>query len=432
MLEIVQYKTDKAKKLIDQLSHRQQQVTPRIEQQVRNIIRAVQKDGDKAVIQYTKEFDDVIHSSKSMRLSESVLKQAAAKVSPDFVKVIKRAIINISAFHQKQKFSSWTMKGPDGVTLGQKVYPLNRVGLYVPGGSGAYPSSILMNVIPARIAGVREVAVVTPPFRKGISPEVAAALLEMEVKEVYLIGGAQAVAALAYGTESIKRVDKVVGPGNLFVSTAKRLVFGDVDIDMVAGPSEIVIIIDDSINPAWVASDILAQAEHGSGYEMAVCISTSPKAAIALHRELIAQVAKSPRKALMEKSLSFGGGLFVVNTIQEAAELADVLSPEHLEICVKQPAKIAGMVHNAGAIFLGQWTPEAVGDYFAGPSHVLPTGGTSRFFSPLGVYDFLKRTSVIEYSREALKKQGKDIIVMAQAEGFHHHADSVARRLAEK
>ena len=432
MLEIVQYKTDKAKKLIDQLSHRQQQVTPRIEQQVRNIIRAVQKDGDKAVIQYTKEFDDVIHSSKSMRLSESVLKQAAAKVNPEFIKVIKRAIINISAFHQKQKFSSWTMKGPDGVTLGQKVYPLNRVGLYVPGGSGAYPSSILMNVIPARIAGVREVAVVTPPFRKGISPEVAAALLEMEVKEVYLIGGAQAVAALAYGTESIKRVDKVVGPGNLFVSTAKRLVFGDVDIDMVAGPSEIVIIIDDSINPAWVASDILAQAEHGSGYEMAVCISTSPKAAIALHRELIAQVAKSPRKALMEKSLSFGGGLFVVNTIQEAAELADVLSPEHLEICVKQPAKIAGMVHNAGAIFLGQWTPEAVGDYFAGPSHVLPTGGTSRFFSPLGVYDFLKRTSVVEYSREALKKQGKDIIVMAQAEGFHHHADSVARRLAEK
>ncbi len=432
MLEIVQYKTDKAKKLMEQLGQRQQQVTPRIEQQVRNIVRAVQKDGDKAVIQYTKEFDDVIHTPKSLRLSESTLKQAASGANPEFIKVMKKAIVNISTFHQRQKISSWSMKGPDGVTMGQKIYPLNRVGLYVPGGSGAYPSSILMNVIPARIAGVREVAVVTPPFRKGISPEVAAALLELQVKEIYLIGGAQAVAALAYGTPTIRRVDKVVGPGNLFVSTAKRVIFGDVDIDMVAGPSEIVIIIDDSINPAWVAADMLAQAEHGSGYEMSVCISTSPKAAVALHRELIAQVSKSPRKALMEKSLSFGGGLFVVNNIQEAAELADYLAPEHLEICVKQPAKIAAMIRNAGAMFLGPWTPEAVGDYYAGPSHVLPTGGTARFFSPLGVYDFLKRSSFVEYSREALRKQGKEIVVMAQAEGFHHHADSVARRLAEK
>jgi histidinol dehydrogenase len=432
MLEIVQYKTEKADKLIQNLEKRQQQVTPRIDQQVRNIIRAVQRDGDKAVLQYTKEFDDVIHSSKSLLLTESIIRETAAKVKPEYKKVLKKAIDNITAYHQKQKILGWSMKNADGVVMGQKVYPLNRVGLYVPGGSGAYPSSILMNVIPARIAGVKEIVIVTPPFKKGVSPEIAYTMQEMEVKEVYLIGGAQAVAALAYGTESIRRVDKIVGPGNLFVSVAKRLVFGDIDIDMIAGPSEVVIVADETAEASWIASDMLSQAEHGSGYEMAVCITTAPQVAISLHRELIQQTAKSPRKALLEKSLSQFGGLFVVKNINEAIELVDILAPEHLEILIKQPSKVANAVRNVGAMFLGPWTPEAVGDYYAGPNHILPTGGTARFFSPLGVYDFIKRTSFIEYTKGAIKKSAKDIMLLAETEGFYHHKDSVARRLAQK
>ena len=316
--------------------------------------------------------------------------------------------------------------------MGQKITSLNRVGLYVPGGSGAYPSSIVMNVVPARIAGVKEIVVVTPPFKKGITPDIAATLLELDVKEVYLIGGAQAIAALAYGTETIPRVDKVVGPGNLFVSVAKRQVFGDVDIDLIAGPSEVAIIADETTNPVWAASDMLAQAEHGSGYEMAVCVSTSPKTAIALHREIIKQSATSPRKALVEKALSFGGGLFVAKNIHEAVELVDRLAPEHLEILTKQPSKVGNMVKNASAVFLGQWTPVAVGDYYAGPSHILPTGGTARFFSPLGVYDFVKRTSYVEYTEKAIKKHGKDIILMSRSEGFYHHGDSVSHRISGK
>lgn len=432
MLEIVQNKSDKGDKLVDMLERRQQQVSPRIEQQVRNIIRAVLKDGDKAVLHYTKEFDDVIHNTKSMCLSEANMKKAASKAKPELKKVFKKAIANIKAYHQKQKVSSWNMKAANGVTLGQKVCPLNRVGLYVPGGSGAYPSSILMNVVPALVAGVKEIVIVTPPFKSGVRPDIAAALLEVGVKEVYMIGGAQAVAALAYGTDTIRKVDKIVGPGNLFVSVAKKLVFGDVDIDMIAGPSEVVIIADDSADPAWIASDMLSQAEHGSGYEMAVCISTSPRIAIALHKELIQQVSKSPKKGLLEKALTTSGGLIVAENLQDAAELADRLAPEHLEIMTRQPQKIAKQIRNAGAVFLGQWTPEAVGDYIAGPSHVLPTGGSARFFSPLGVYDFVKKMSVIEYTQEALKKNSKDIMLLAETEGFVHHKDSVARRLAKK
>lgn len=432
MLEIVQYKTEKADKLIQRLEKRQQQVTPRVEMIVRNIIRAIQRDGDKALFQYTKEFDDVIHNSKSVRLSDAGLDEAASRSKPEFRKVLKKAVENISYFHRKQKASSWSIKGSDGVTLGQKVFPLNRVGLYIPGGSGAYPSTVLMNVIPARIAGVKEIVIVTPPFKKGINPDVAAALKELEVKEVYLIGGAQAVAALAYGTESVKRVEKIVGPGNLFVTVAKRAVFGDVDIDMIAGPSEIIIVADDSAEVSWTTSDMLAQTEHGSGYELSMCVTPSSKFAIALHRELVQQVSKSPRKAVLDKSLDYGGGLIVVKNLQEAAELVDRIGPEHLQIVTDNPKKFANMVRNAGSVLLGPWTPAVVNDYFAGPNHVLPTGGTARFFSPLGVHDFVKFTNVVEYSKPALMKNGKDIMLMAETEGFFHHRDSIARRISAK
>ncbi len=432
MLEIVQYKTEKADKLLDALEGRQQKLSPRVDQQVRIIIKAVQKDGDKAVLKYTKEFDDVIHNAKSMKLTKEKIKQIASKVKPEMKKVIKRAIVNVTEYHKKQKISNISMKTKDGVLMGQKVSSINRVGLYVPGGSGAYPSSVIMNVVPARIAGVKEIVIVTPPLKNGITADVAAVLSELDIEEVYLIGGAQAIAALTYGTETIKKVDKIVGPGNLFVSAAKKMAFGDVDIDTIAGPSEVVIVADDTTNPAWIAADMLAQAEHGSGYEMSVCVSTSPRTAIALHREIISQMSNSPRKSLIEKSFSFGGGLFVVKNDKEAAELVDRLAPEHLQIMTKQPEKIRKMVNNAGAIFLGQWTPVATGDYLAGPSHVLPTGGTARFFSPVGVYDFIKRSSFIQYTESALKKHAKDIMLFSNAEGFFHHGDSVRRRVSKK
>lgn len=405
--------------------------TPQQNATVAEIVAAVRREGDAALLRYTAQFDKVELKPGELRVTEAEIAAAYDKVEPDFLSALRQAAANITAFHEKQKRSSWMDVQPDGTMLGMAIRPLKRVGLYVPGGKAAYPSSVLMNVLPAKVAGVPEIVMVTPPStggRAGIDPYILVAAAEAGVTEMYRVGGAQAIAALAYGTESIPAVDKICGPGNIYVALAKRAVFGAVDIDSIAGPSEIVVLADDTADPRHVAADMLSQAEHDA-MASAVLVTASRKLAEAVRDELAKQLAGLPRRDIAARSLADHGAILLAASRQEAIDTVNRLAPEHLEIITGTPLEDAGLIENAGAVFLGPWSSEPVGDYFAGPNHILPTNGTARFASPLSVDDFVKKTSLIFYSRRALQDSARHIAALARAEGLEAHARAVEIRL---
>jgi histidinol dehydrogenase len=395
---------------------------------VAEIVEEVRTRGDAALLDYTARFDGVRMRASDLRVDESALRESASRVDARVLEALRECIKNVRAFHEHERAESWEFETARGVRLGQRVTPVEAAGLYVPGGTASYPSSVVMNVVPAQVAGVGRVAVVTPPRTLSETPAVAAALVALGVTEIYQVGGAQSVAALAYGTETIPRVDIITGPGNKFVAAAKKLVFGAVGIDSIAGPSEVVVLADESARADFVAADMLAQSEHGEDAS-AVLVTTSLELAGRVAAELTRQAATLPRRAIVSRSLSDFGALFVVGTIEEACELVNELAPEHLEIITRDDTAVAARVRHAGAIFFGEHTPEAVGDYFAGPNHVLPTGGASRFSSALGVHDFLRRTSVIRYTREELQRTAPLIAALAEAEGLDAHARSALIRI---
>lgn len=401
-----------------------------IDKIVLDVIENVRKSGDASLITYTEQFDRV--SLDSLIVSEDEFAEANRLVSPKFVTALKKAYRNIKKFHSMQKERSWFMNPEEGVTLGQKVTPLESVGIYVPGGKAAYPSTVLMNAIPAKLAGVLNVVMTTPPGRDGkVNPHVLIAARECGVDRIYKVGGAQAIAALAYGTETVSKVVKIVGPGNAFVACAKKWVYGEVAIDMIAGPSEICIVADETAIPSFVAADLLSQAEHDERAS-AICITTSETVAKEIQLEVEKQTDTLERKAIIEQSLQHNGRIIVVDTLNEAFGLVNDMAPEHLQLMIKNAVEQVANVQNAGAIFLGNYSPEALGDYLAGPNHTLPTSGTAAFSSPLGVYDFMKRSSIIHYSDQALQNVADDIITIANAEGLSAHAHSIQKRKAKQ
>jgi histidinol dehydrogenase len=393
---------------------------------VQGIISSVKKDGDKAVREYTEIFDGV--HLENYKVSEKEIEEAFSSLDPEMVSIIEEAADNIRAFHAEQKRSSWFSTDEDGTMLGQKLTPLDSVGVYVPGGTAAYPSSVLMNVLPAKVAGVKRITMVSPPGKDGtLSPGVLVAAKVAGVEEIFKVGGAQAVAALAYGTESITPVDKITGPGNIYVALAKREVFGDVDIDMIAGPSEIVILADGNQRADEIAADLLSQAEHDA---LASAVLVTPSSALAeeVSAEVERQLATLPREEIARQSILDYGAIYVTRDIEEGISLVNELAAEHLEILTDKPFETMAKIRHAGAIFLGRYSSEPVGDYFAGPNHVLPTNGTARFSSPLNVDEFMKKTSVISYSETALKKNYEKIAKLARLEGLEAHARAVEIR----
>ena len=400
---------------------------------VNAILANVKENGDKALFQYTKDFDKADINASNIKVTEEEIKEAYDRLeNPELVQVIRRSLKNIKEYHEKQKQYSWFDSKPDGSILGQKVTPLSRVGVYVPGGKAAYPSSVLMNVIPAKVAGVEQIVMVTPPGKDGkVNPNTLVAANEAGVDVIYKVGGAQAIAALAYGTESITKVDKIVGPGNIYVALAKKAVFGYVSIDSVAGPSEILVLADETANPRYVAADLLSQAEHDE-LASAILVTTSEELANKVSEYVDMFVSKLKRKEILQKSLDNYGYILVTDTMQAAIDTANDIASEHLEIVTKNPFDTMTRIKNAGAIFLGENSSEPLGDYFAGPNHVLPTNGTAKFFSPLSVDDFIKKSSIISYSREALQKVHKDIESFAKAEQLTAHANSMHVRFEEE
>lgn len=411
---------------IERLCSRSVAPSPEIHKKVLSILEDVKKNGVSAALRYAKEFDGL--NASSLKISAKTVASAASKTPESLRSAIRSAIRNVRDFHKKQMEKSWDFVTKEGSLLGQRIRPMRRVGLYVPGGAGVYPSTVIMNAVPALVAGVSEIVVVTPA-KGGLNSAVAFVLQELGITEIYHIGGAQAVALLAYGGKGVTPVDKIVGPGNVFAAVAKKEVFGTVDIDMIAGPSEVLVMADASSDPDFVAADLLAQAEHGSGFEAAICITDSMEVAKDVLACVEAQVEVSPRKELLEKSLARFGRILVVKDWETGVAIANRIAPEHLEVMTRNAEKLAERLDNAGAIFIGPWSSEPVGDYFAGPNHVLPTNGTARFSSPLGVYDFLKRTSIIRYSQKAMLKNAKAIAEFASAESFYHHAQAVLKRL---
>jgi len=408
------------------LCSREAAPSPQVADLVRKILSEVRSHGMSKALEYARKHDGL--KGSQLKISAATIAKSAKACSPELQKALRQAIKNVRDFHELQAEETWNYQGKEGEFLGQRIRPMHRVGLYVPGGKGVYPSTLIMNAVPALVAGVPELVVVTPA-RDGLHPTIAFVLQELEITEVYHIGGAQAVGLLAYGAGKVRPVDKIVGPGNVFAAVAKREVFGTVDIDMIAGPSEILVLADDSADPDWVAADLLSQAEHGSGFEAAVCITTSLEMAKMIAECVRQQVDASPKKQALETCLKDWGRIFVVKNWDDGVEIANHLAPEHLEVVTRDAEALAERIENAGAIFIGPWSSEPVGDYFAGPNHVLPTNGTARFSSPLGVYDFVKRTSIIRYSQKAILKHGKAIAAIAEAEGFHHHAQAVLKRL---
>jgi histidinol dehydrogenase len=406
--------------------------TTAVEPQVRRIVDAVRRRGDRAVIEFTSRFDGVALDATQLRIGASEVRAALHTVPPDALRALRLAARRITNFHRRQVSRSWSYRDTLGVQLGQRVMALDRVGLYVPGGHAAYPSSVLMNAIPARVAGVREVVMVSPPGRDGFNPAVLAAAAIAGVHAVFRVGGAQAIAALAYGTDTIPRVDKIVGPGNAYVQAAKKVVYGAVDIDAIAGPSEVVVIADASAVPAHVAADLMAQAEHGSGDECAILLTPARSLALAVEAEISRQLRALPRQHDIARVLRRRGALIVVRDLEEAVALSDQIAPEHLELIVKNSQRWARRIRNAGALFLGPFAPAPLGDYLAGPNHVLPTGGTARFFSPLGVYDFVKRISVVSASREGLRRLAPAVVRLAALEGYDAHAAAVRCRFPDR
>ncbi|MDL2293475.1 histidinol dehydrogenase [Ruminococcaceae bacterium OttesenSCG-928-D13] len=411
--------------LAELLQHREEQA-PDVSEAVKAILADVRARGDVAVREYTERFDGA--KLDDMRVSASEIEAAVAQFEPSYIDILREAAGNIRRFHEKQLRQGFVMADRPGMVLGQKVTPLARVGVYVPGGTAAYPSTVLMDVVPAQVAGVDEIVMTTPPGPDGkVNPVILAAASVLGVEQIYKVGGAQAIAALTYGTDTVPRVDKIVGPGNLYVATAKKLVYGEVGIDMIAGPSDVLVLADESAKAEVVAADMLAQAEHDKN-AAAILVTTSAELARQVLRALEAQLAVLPRREIAEISIKNNGKLIVAESMAQAVEIANGFAPEHLEICTDDPFSLLGMVRNAGSIFLGHNTPEALGDYFAGPNHTLPTGGTSRFYSPLSVDDFVKKSSYLYYSQEALENASDKVIAFAQSEGLDGHARSVSVR----
>ncbi|MHA6533793.1 histidinol dehydrogenase [Paenibacillus sp. BAC0078] len=405
--------------------------TPEQNKAVKEIVADIKKEGDAALLRYTERFDGASLTAAQLRVTEEELQAAYGRVEESFVTAIRAAAANIRAFHARQKRNSWMDLQPDGTILGQIIRPLKRVGVYVPGGKAAYPSSVLMNVIPAQIAGVPEIVMVTPPSTggtEGIDPYILVAAAEAGVNEIYRVGGAQAVAALAFGTATIAPVDKICGPGNIYVALAKREVYGAVDIDSIAGPSEIVVLADDTAEAASVAADLLSQAEHDE-MASAILVTPSQRLAEAVAAEVERQLKELPREAIARASVDNYGAIIVVESLEEGVSVVNRLAPEHLEIVTADPMGLLGSIENAGAIFLGPYSSEPVGDYFAGPNHIIPTNGTARFSSPVDVDDFIKKSSLIYYSKEALLKDGPTIIELARREGLEGHARAIEIRL---
>ncbi|HHW47377.1 MAG TPA: histidinol dehydrogenase [Clostridiaceae bacterium] len=428
MLKLIYGDNDEGRQFLEKLLERSKEDRANVAEIVREIIENVKKNGDSALKEYTRLFDGVEIPRESVKVTEKELSDAYGKVDSKLVEVIRRAKENIEKFHSKQKENSWFSTESEGIILGQMYRPLETVGVYVPGGTAPLPSSVLMNVIPARVAGVERIIMATPPSKDGsVNPVILVAACEAGVDEIFKVGGAQAVAAMAVGTESIPKVDKIVGPGNIYVATAKRMVFGMCDIDMVAGPSEILVIADESANASYVAADLLSQAEHDT-MASSILVTVSGEFAKKVQKEIERQVQKLSRKDIIIKSLENYGAAIVVENIRRAVEIANMIAPEHLELCVNEPFNLLGDIKNAGAIFLGHYAPEPLGDYFAGPNHVLPTSGTAKFFSPLNVGDFVKKSSVISYTRKALRHVAEDVILFAKAEGLTAHANAVSIR----
>lgn len=399
---------------------------------VKEILEKVREEGDEALFAYTKKFDRAEITEQNVQVTEEEIREAYEAVDPDLVDVIRKSLVNIRSYHEKQKQNSWFTSSEDGTMLGQKVTPLEKVGVYVPGGKAVYPSSVLMNIVPAKVAGVDRIIMTTPPGPDGkVNPSTLVAAKEAGADEIYKAGGAQAVAALAYGTESIPKVDKIVGPGNIFVALAKKAVYGHVSIDSIAGPSEILVLADDSANPRFVAADLLSQAEHDE-LASAILITTSRELAEKVSSEVDEFVKKLSRKDIIQKSLDQFGYILLAETMDQAVEVANAIASEHMEIVTRNPFEVMMKVRNAGAIFIGEYSSEPLGDYFAGPNHVLPTNGTAKFFSPLSVDDFIKKSSIVYYSRKALKKIHKDVEQFAASEQLTAHANSIAVRFEDE
>ncbi len=402
------------------------------EKAVTEIIEAVKAQGDEAVLDYTRRFDKAELDTAGIRVSEKEIEEAYSLVDPEIIRVIRRSAENIRVYHNKQKQYSWFDSEPNGIILGQKVTPLASVGVYVPGGKAAYPSSVLMNVIPAKVAGVEKIVMTTPPDKDGkIYAGTLVAAKEAGVTEIYKVGGAQAIAALAHGTESIPKVDKIVGPGNIYVALAKKAVYGHVSIDSIAGPSEILVLADETANPRYVAADLLSQAEHDE-LASAILITTSEELADKVSEEVDKFTKNLARKEIIQKSLDNYGYILIAEDLNEAVDTANEIASEHLEILTKDPFTLMTKIKNAGAIFLGEYSSEPLGDYFAGPNHVLPTNGTAKFFSPLSVDDYIKKSSIISYTKEALQPVYEDIVRFANAEGLTAHANSIAVRFEKE
>ena len=413
----------------EQILNRDLRAEKNVEDVVDAIIADVRARGDAALKDYALKFDGA--EIDNLQVTQEEIDAAFASTDPDFLETLRMAAANIEAFHRQQVHKNFVMNEQDGVILGQKYTPIEKAGVYVPGGTAAYPSTVLMDVIPARVAGVKEIVMVTPAGKDGkVSPVILAAAATAGVTKIFKTGGAQAVAALAYGTGSVPAVDKIVGPGNVYVATAKRKVYGKVGIDMIAGPSEILVLADGKCNPAWVAADLLSQAEHDK-LASPVLVTDSAELAKAVQAELEVQIPQLPRAAIARASVDAGGKIIVCDDLRKAIEACNIIAPEHLEVCVDDPFAVLNEIKNAGSVFLGRNVPEALGDYFAGPNHTLPTSGTARFSSPLGVDDFVKKSSFIYYTREALGKVQGRIADFAEREGLHAHARSVTIRYEE-
>ena len=427
-MRIVELTKEAKENILENLLKRSPNSYGQYEETVKDILADVKENKDKAIFEYTKKFDRADINAQNIRVTEEEIEEAYTLVDDSLVEVIRKALVNIRDYHMKQKQYSWFDTTPQGTMLGQKVTPLEKVGVYVPGGKAVYPSSVLMNIVPAVVAGVDKIVMTTPPNAEGkVSPNTLVAAKEAGVQEIYKAGGAQAIAALAYGTESVPKVDKIVGPGNIFVALAKKAVYGHVSIDSIAGPSEILVIADETANPRFVAADLLSQAEHDE-MASAILITTSKELAKKVSDEVDGFLNVLSRKEIMEKSLENYGYILLVKDMEEAVEVANEIASEHLEIVTKDPYNLMMKIRNAGAIFLGEYSSEPLGDYFAGPNHVLPTNGTAKFFSPLSVDDFIKKSSIISYSREALEPIHKDIVQFATSEKLTAHANSIAVR----
>ncbi|MEE4254678.1 MAG: histidinol dehydrogenase [Desulfuromusa sp.] len=428
MMRILKFSDADFDKQLQRIEQRADEVPDAVEETVKAIIAAVRERGDAALFELSAKFDRIDLSTDNIEVSATEIDTAMAAVSAESLAALQLAADRIATYHAKQKQETWLSTDEDDVLLGQMVRPLDRVGIYVPGGKAAYPSSVLMNAIPAKVAGVAEVIMVVPMPGGEVNPHVLAAAKIAGVDRIFKLGGAQAVAALAYGTESIPRVDKITGPGNIYVATAKKLVFGQVDIDMIAGPSEILVINDGSGNAAHIAADLLSQAEHDE-LASAILVTSSETMAVAVQGEVEKQLQQLSRETIARQSIDDFGAIILAEDLSEAIEFSNRIAPEHLELAVDDPFAILSAIRHAGAIFMGHHTPEAAGDYLAGPNHTLPTGGTARFFSPLSLDDFVKKSSILSFSEKGLQRLGNEIIQIAELEGLEAHAKSVSIRL---